>query len=143
MIFISFKFWSLLTLVLSILACNCMLLIYDHNFHHFNNYRLLYNSDHSFHTGILYCIVFLKKVKYSELVMKHIIINTWFYQNKSYFITVPSWCTSAVSRKRITLCSVETRTLIPTIISPFARWTSWKRIKLTIANPTQINVKSS
>ena len=70
----SFKFWSLLTLVLSILACNCMLLIYDHNFHHFDNYRLLYSSDHSFHTGILYCIVFLKKFNYSELLMKDLII---------------------------------------------------------------------
>ena len=142
MIFISFKFWSLLTLVLSILAYNCMLLIYDHNFHHFDNYRLLYSSDHSFHTGILYCIVFLKKVNYSELVMKDLIINTLFYQTKSYFITVPSWCASAVSRKRITLSSIETRTLIPTIIAPFARWTSWKKIKSMIANHTQINVKS-
>ena len=141
MIFISFKFWSLLTLVLSILACNCMLLIYDHNFHHFDNYRLLYSSDHSFHTGILYCTVFLEKVNHSELVMKALIIKLfflvyWLYQNKSYFITVPSWCASAVSRKRITLCSIETWTLIPTIIAPFTRWTSWKKIKVIVAHHT-------
>ena len=142
MIFISFKFWSLLTLVLSILACNCMPLIYDHNFHHFDNYRLLYSSDHSFHTGILYCIVFLKKVNYSELVMKDLIIKLLDSIKTNHIITVPSWCASAVSRKRITLCSIETRTLIPTIIAPFARWTSWKKIKLIIANHTQINVKS-
>ena len=129
MIFISFKFWSLLTLVLSILACNCMLLIYGHNFHHFDNYRLLYSSDHSFHTGILYCIVFLKKVNYSELVMKDLIIIFGLLHSikTNHIITVPSWCASAVSRKRITLCSIETRTLIPTIIAPFTRWTSWKR----------------
>ena len=58
-------------------------------------------------------------------------------------ITMPSWCTSTFSSKRIALSSIEAGTIIPAVLTPFPWRTSCKRRGNIQAKHTISATKSS
>ena len=68
-----------------------------------------------------------KKVSSITWMASYIKINFELIAIKVVQITMPAWRTSTFSGRRIAVCSVETGTVIPAILTPFTLRTSWKQ----------------